>query len=174
MIPSYSKKTVLLLKTFVVFSLSLVSAGCGETDPMIVSGPFYCGFDSLPWGSRLSALDSTLQADTQAVLISRIPNLTTQGLTLVIRKNKQDYYLDYNSRHELSSFSYFSYKDSLNTMDTLNFRLTRHYGEPELQVRQAYSKQTWKAPHTGSELSIQLIITGQRYSLTVVHQLFSD
>ena len=154
--------------------LIVFTSGCKSRNPEILSGPYYGGLLSLNWGSRVSTMDSVLQSDTSMTLISRIPNLKTKGQTIVVRHQRQDYYLDYNSRHELASFNYFSENDSNHSLDSLMFHLAAHYGQPELHVQPAYSRHTWKVPHNGGELSLQLIKTGQRYSMTVVHHQFSE
>ncbi len=153
--------------------LVCLNFGCRQADPWVTGGPFYSGFDTLTWGSRLSALDSAMTADTSVQLISRIPNLKTKGMTNVIRIGGQDYYLDYNENNRLASFNYFAVNDSLHKLDSLLFHLSAHYGEPLLFVQPNYIRQEWNAPREEADLTIRLITAGQRYSVTVFHHLYA-
>lgn len=170
----HHKKPVLMgLAGSVIILLAYLAAGCRQTDPWVASGPFYGGFDNLPWGSRLSALDSAMMTDTSIQLVSRIPNLKSKGMTNIIRSGGQEFYLDYNENNRLASFNYFSVNDTLHELDSLRFHLSAHYGEPLLHVQPNYTRQEWKVPHEEADLTIRLIAAGQRYSVTAFHHLYA-
>lgn len=163
----------LITGSIAVSFLVLMAESCTHEKSSYANGPFYNGLPPLTWGSRLSALDSLINADTSVYLISRIPNLKTRGFSNRIRLQGQEMFLDYNDHNELGTIHLMA-TDTLGASDSLRARLQRFYGEPVLIVRPNYRKEEWIIPHKDSDLLIRLIVTSGSYSVTAVHRQFTQ